>query len=45
MLENTLNTISTIAEKYDIANYTTGIYRYPRSKQKTSDAIVQAKPK
>jgi hypothetical protein len=26
MLENTLDTIFTIAEKHDVANYSTGIY-------------------
>jgi hypothetical protein len=30
--KNTLNTILTIAEKRDVANDATGIYRYPGSK-------------
>jgi hypothetical protein len=45
MPENTLNTIHTIAEKYDVANHTTGIYRYPRSKQIVFNTTVQAKAK
>jgi hypothetical protein len=45
MLENTLNTILTIAEKYDAANYATGIYRYSGNTQIASNATVQAKTK
>jgi hypothetical protein len=45
MLKNTLDTILTIVEKHNRANYTPGIYRYPGSKQIASNAIAQAKPK
>jgi hypothetical protein len=45
MPEDTLDTILTIAEMYDIANHATGIYRHPRSIQRASKATVQAKTK
>jgi hypothetical protein len=32
ILENTSNTILTIAEKYNVVNYVTGVYRHPESK-------------
>jgi hypothetical protein len=45
MLENTLDTILTIAKKHNTANHAIGIYRHPGSKQIASSAIAQAKPK
>jgi hypothetical protein len=40
MSENTLDTILRITEKYDTANYATGIYIHPESKQIGSNAIA-----
>jgi hypothetical protein len=45
MPKNTLDTILTIAEKHDTANYATGVYRHHRSKQIASNATAQEKTK
>jgi hypothetical protein len=45
MPENTLDTILMIAEKHDVANHATSIYRYPGSKQIAFNTTAQAKTK
>jgi hypothetical protein len=45
MPDKTFDTNLMIVEKHDAANYATGVYRYPGSKQIASNTIVPTKTK